>query len=129
MRPNQYEVTYINHIVESEGAFPAAIEEYAPLFSWSSAHATGFLTNPSGLTTELRFSLPEQRGVLHVTFKHGKRAIDKKDVLILDLTARGAAKPDGSDMEEWFALAHEWIVRGFTDLTSAVAHKRWRRTQ
>lgn len=129
IRLNQYEVTYINHVVELEGAFPAAIEEYAPLFSWSSAHSTGFLPSPGGLTTELRFPLPKQRGVLHVTFKHGKRAIDKKDVLILDLTARGTAKPDGSDMEEWFALAHEWIVRGFTDLTSAAAHKRWRRTQ
>lgn len=129
IRPNQYEVTYINHIVGSEDAFPVAIEEYAPVFSWRSAPSCGFLPKPSGLTMDLRFPLPEQRGTLHVTFKHGRRASDNRDVLILDLTARGAAKPDGSDMEEWFALAHEWIVRGFTDLTSGVAHKRWRRTQ
>ena len=129
IRPNQYEVTYINHIVESEGAFPVAIEEYAPVFSWKSAPSIGFLPKPTGLTMDLRFPLPEQRGTLHVTFKHGRRHSDNRDVLILDVTARGAAKPDGSDMEEWFALAHEWIVRGFTDLTSAVAHKRWGRTQ
>jgi uncharacterized protein (TIGR04255 family) len=81
------------------------------------------------LNINLRFPLPQDRGALHVTYKHGKKVSDKKDVLILDLTARGPAKLDGSDMEDWFDLAHEWIVRGFTDLTSALAHKRWGRMQ
>lgn len=38
-------------------------------------------------------------------------------------------KPDGTDMEECFEMAHEWIVRGFTDLTSIQAHKQWGRYQ
>ena len=129
IRANQYEATYVNHIFEADGAFPVAIEDYSPAFSWKSAHSTGFLPEPGSLNMNLCFPMPQERGALHVTYKHGKRVSDKKDVLILDLTARGAAKPDGSDMEDWFELAHEWIVRGFTDLTSVLAHKRWGRAQ
>ncbi|MBZ0168325.1 hypothetical protein MELA_02160 [Candidatus Methylomirabilis lanthanidiphila] len=129
IQPNQYEATYVNHIVEADGAFPAAIEDYSPLFSWSSAYSTGFLPKSSNATMSLRFRLPEERGALHVTFKHGKRSVDNKDVLILELTARGRSQPEGSDLEEWFEVAHEWIVRGFTDLTSNTAHKRWERIQ
>jgi uncharacterized protein (TIGR04255 family) len=126
-RTNQYELTYINHIPEDEHPFPRGIEQYLPLFSWGSAQATKFLSAPQRAGIRLGFALPESRGRLHVTIAHGVRKDDNKSVLIIELTARGPAQPDWSDMKEWFSVAHEWIVCGFTDLTSSTAHLKWGR--
>jgi hypothetical protein len=50
-------------------------------------------------------------------------------VLLLDLTVRGIGRdksPGG--MTDWFDLAREWIVRGFTDLTGEDVQKNiWRK--
>ena len=54
---------------------------------------------------------------------------DQSDVLLLQMTAQGSAKRELSDMESWLELAHEWIVQGFTDLTSKEAHNKWERYQ
>jgi len=48
--------------------------------------------------------------------------------LLLELKATGpSSSTDKKAMLDWFDLAHEWIVRGFTDLTAAEAHKLWER--
>jgi uncharacterized protein (TIGR04255 family) len=129
LQVNQYELTYINHIVEGEGAFPLAIPKYLAAFNWQSDRAAPFLPEPGSLAINIRFKLPENKGALHVSLKHGKRLADAMDVLVLELTARGPAKSDASDMGGWFSVAHEWIVKGFTDLTTDVAHRVWERFQ
>lgn len=126
-RTNHYELTYINHIPGDDAPFPANIEPYLPLFSWSSAQSIMFLPSPHSASMRLKFTFPESKGGLRVKVDHGIRKRDDKSVLVIDLTARGPAKPDWSDMEEWFGMAHEWIVRGFTDLTSHPAHLKWGR--
>jgi uncharacterized protein (TIGR04255 family) len=127
-RTNQYELTYINHISEGEGEqFPRDIGHYIPLFAWASAQSSAFLPPPESAGTHIRFTLPESKGRLHVTIGHGIRKTDQQRIIVLELTARGSAKPDWADMDEWFALGHEWIVRGFTDLTSQAAHLKWGR--
>lgn len=129
IKANQYELTYINHIFAEGRGFPQAIHEYSHIFSWSKERPDFFLPGPASLGMDIKFRLPEKRGVLHVSLKHGKRLSDKTEVLILELTARGPAQGDASDMKSWFSIAHEWIVRGFTDLTTATAHERWGRTR
>jgi uncharacterized protein (TIGR04255 family) len=124
---NQYELTYINHMTEAEMPFPEGIQEYVGWFTWRSAQTLKFLPSPRGVDLGLRFRLGDGKGTLHVTVKHGHRLDDKKGVMVMDLTARGAGKSDGSDMDSWFKLAHEWIVIGFTDLTTGDAHRRWER--
>jgi uncharacterized protein (TIGR04255 family) len=126
-KANQYELTYINHIVEHSAPYPAGMESFLPMFAWSAAQSCGFLSPPEAANFRLQFGLPDGMGRLHVTLSHGRRKTDGKGVLILDLTARGPARSDGSDMDAWFTIAHEWIVRGFTDLTSAAAHQAWGR--
>jgi len=127
LNTNQYELSYINHIEEGDEAFPAGMEEFLPLFNWTSAQSGLFLPKPSSATMRLAFSLPEAKGRLHVSIAHGLLPRGGKQILVMDLTARGPAKADWSDFKDWFSLAHEWIVRGFTDLTSNQAHDRWRR--
>lgn len=126
-RSNQYELTYINHIPEGTEPFPVGIEHYLPLLAWRSARSERFLPAPQGAALRLQFTLPEAMGRLHVTVNHGRERPDGKGLLVIDLTARGPAKPDWVDMGQWFGVAHEWIVRGFTDLTSRAAHHTWER--
>jgi uncharacterized protein (TIGR04255 family) len=127
--PTSYEVTYVNHFVEPAGAFPLAIEQYSPLISLRSAAPGHFLPSPKKLLADLQFDILQEQGKIRVTFKQGARLTDKKEVMQVDVTARKAAKADGSDMDEWLEVAHEWIVRGFTDLTTPGAHEKWERTQ
>jgi uncharacterized protein (TIGR04255 family) len=124
---NQYELTYINHILEEEKSYPLGIQHYLPVFSWTSAQSIKFLPPPRSVGLRFKFRLPDSKGTLNVTVDHGQRLVDRKGILVVDLTARGPARKDWSDMDEWFSVAHEWIVRGFTDLTSQVAHREWRR--
>jgi uncharacterized protein (TIGR04255 family) len=126
---NGYEVTYINHVVGKSGSFPLAVEDYLPVFGWKNARSERFLPDPKVLALDLRFQLPEKKGEMRVSVKHGKRSIDDSEVLLVDLTARGSVKPDGADMEQSLEIAHEWIVRGFTDLTSKRAQEQWGRYQ
>ena len=45
------------------------------------------------------------------------RREDGHPVLLFELTVRGIGNYTTLDeMWNWFALAHEWVVRGFTDL-------------
>jgi uncharacterized protein (TIGR04255 family) len=125
----RYEVTYVNHLVEPPGAFPAAIVKYSPLITLRATSPEHFLRSPKALLADLQFDMPDDKGALKISFKQGKRTSDQLEVMQLDLTARGPARPDGSDMLEWLELGHECIVRGFTDVTSAGAHEMWERLQ
>jgi uncharacterized protein (TIGR04255 family) len=124
-RANQYELTYINHILSIDEGFPAAIEYFMPLLSWSRARSLDFLPRPLSIAMRLRFPLPENGGSLHLKVDHGQRKHDGKEILVLEFTARGPAAQDWSDMRRWFGMAHQQIVTGFTDLTSEAAHEHW----
>jgi uncharacterized protein (TIGR04255 family) len=124
---NQYELTYINHILEGAEPFPAGIRHYIPVFSWTHEATNGFLPAPRTGAARLQYELPDKSGMLHVSINHGFRVSDKKSLVIMELTARGSASRDWREMDAWFELAHEWIVRGFTHLTSSQAHQEWGR--
>ena len=48
-----------------------------------------------------------------------KRKVDLHPLIVLELSARGIGKDASIDhIWQWYSLAHEWIVRGFTDLTT-----------
>ena len=100
-----------------------------PDFAWR-GKAARFLSNPENFNWKTSFALPGQAGRLHATIRSAVRREDSTPILLLDLTARGIGGKDGAREAtwEWFDLAHEWIVRGFTDLTGEGMHKNvWRR--
>lgn len=121
----QYELTYINHVVAGNGWSNLA-ELGAVLRDCTWDAGQRFLPTPEGFNWRVSFVLPESRGRLHVNVTSGETKDDKRDVLIIELTARGF----DSDRTAWFELAHEWIVKGFTDLTpKEIQAKVWRRTK
>ncbi len=118
----QCEISYINHIEQS----PAAL---ADVFSfWRRAPERGFLPGPENASFRLSFRVPEKPSRLHVALEPAVRVQDGKELLQLTLTARG--RPAGTatgELMEWFNLGHEWLVRGFDELTSVKMHREWKK--
>jgi len=127
---DQCEMTYINHIEHDQGWRDIGdISQVLPLMTWQDTMA--FLPTPRTIGAKLAFDLPDLGGRLHISLKHGARIdkdADRKDVLVLELTARGLPRnTDTPGLLEWYASAREAIVRGFTDLTSPAMHELWER--
>jgi len=129
VKPQKCELTYINHIPKGEGWESLSdINKVLRDFSWDSNER--FLPVPLSLGGQVIFPLPSDKGRLNVTLQHGERKFDKFPILILQISAQGLRGDKCMDaVWEWFSVAHEWIVRGFADLTGAAIQKDiWYRT-
>ncbi len=130
IQPVQYELTYINHIPQGEGWNTFGdLGKVFPDFSWRSAER--FLPAPEGINWQTTFVMPEKSGRLHESLRSAKRRSDSQPILLLELTVRGIGSDKSrSAMWSWFDVAHEWIVRGFTDITGEELQRGlWRRKQ
>ena len=120
----QYELTYVNHIPWHPDwqDLGAALRFVFPDLGWRPG--TRFLPSPEGTDVRLAVRLPKDAGRLHLRLREGRRKTDGARLFMLEFTARGLL-PSAS---EWFDLAHEWIVHGFADLTSAeMQEQAWQR--
>lgn len=123
---DQCELTYINHILKGDAW--NSLSEIPKVFSWAGRRRDGFLPPAKAVSWRSSYGLPQERGRLHAEVKFAIRNRDRKELLVLELTVRGA--PAGRSLDEmnsWFGLAHEWIVRAFTDLTTEEMHQLWKR--
>jgi uncharacterized protein (TIGR04255 family) len=128
--PRQYEMTYVNHLPHGNGW--QAINELGMVFpdlAWQDREDR-FLPNPEALNLRMSFLLPDRAGRLHATIRTAVHRDDGVPMLLLELTARGMPHDQSREaMWAWFDLAHEWIVRGFADLTGESMHTNvWKRT-
>ena len=121
---SEYELTYFNHVFEQEGwKFPEDIGRVTEHLSWNKRRYQ-FLPQPSAINWQARFDFPEGPGALQVKFSPARHVQEGKDLLVLELSARGLPAEGSLDhMTGWFSHAHRWIVRGFEDLTSKEAQK------
>ena len=126
LKPIEYELSYINHIPNGQGW--NTIDDLPRIFSdfvWKKTKER-FLPNPEKVAWQTEFSLPEKKGHLIVNLKQATRTEDKVALLVLELKTRGIGESaNKEDIRKWFDLAREWIVRGFTDLTTPEIHKIW----
>ena len=131
IEPKQYELTYVNQIPAGQAWTTLDdLGKVFPDFAWRPSQQR-FLPSPEIVNWRTSFVLPERSGRLHATIRTGKRAEDGTRILGLELTARGMpAEASREAMWRWFDLAHEWVVRGFADLTGNEMHDSvWRRTR
>ena len=130
LRPTQYEMTYVNHVPFGETPSGTGdVGRVFPDFCWQAEER--FLPKPEYFTWRTSFVLPpEANGRLHTTIRTARRTADNAPLIVLDMTARGMPQ-DSSEaaMQGWFDIAHEWIVKGFSDLTSEKMQKSWERTK
>lgn len=124
--PNQWEVTYLNHI--PKGTVWSSPEDWRtvlnglPLLGSAGNYIT--LENLQG---EWHFEITPKRGRLHVQLMTGTRnAPDstKRELLILKLTARGPIDRYTS-LNDGLDIGHETIVKSFREFTSETARDYW----
>lgn len=125
---NQCEVTYINHIEIGKG-YESYGEAHKVVTVLSRTSSRPFLPDPEMVHLDVRYLMPDKKGRLYVTLQPAIRRRDGREVLQLVLSARG--RPASSRLENvlnWFDMGHEWIVRGFADITTREMQDIWRRT-
>lgn len=127
MTISQVEVSYTNPI--PAGGDRSIADLLAP---WSGSHSDEFLPSPEDVRLDLRYQIPapdtgEPLGRLYARLyralhrRAGGVATEEADVL--QIFAR--ARPRGDDAGDALDLAHEWVVRGFTSLTTEAMHRLW----
>jgi len=126
LEPNQYELTYVNHIRRGEGWVNLTdTEKVFPEFRCKTGEC--FLPEPENIAWRRVYRLPNDNGRLHVSLRLAVSRETKDRIMILDLTARGFTS---NKINTWFDMAHEWIVKGFTDLTGkSIQDSVWKRKQ
>jgi uncharacterized protein (TIGR04255 family) len=124
----QCEVTYVNPI--SVGPTWSRLGEVRKVIRpWSGKVSDPFLGEPEDLQFIqrhlIRGSNHEAVGRLLIALQPGYN-LDGSPVMLLTLTARGrplSDKPVG--VRSFMELGHEWIVRGFTAMTTPAMHQEW----
>lgn len=129
LEPNQWEITYVNHI--KRGTIWQTPEDLGRVFTrfpmpFTTTDEQIQLANPSG---NWRFEIVPKQGRLHVELQHGHLGSKNgEEAFVLKLTARG---PLDQELPAWEAvkkgldLGHNAIGDAFCDLTTKEAHQYW----
>lgn len=127
LRPNQWEVTYLNHIPKGT--------VWNDVSDWQFCHLIGEiptyrdLIEPESFRAEWHFTLPNQRGRLHVQWQHAQRSTpDTQEIVVLNLTARGPLGSENIGLEEILEgvdLGRQTIVQTFRKIMSDRANEFW----
>jgi uncharacterized protein (TIGR04255 family) len=134
LSPIQCEVTYVNVIVPEEGVWANHSELDRIIPSTAPRLSEGFLpaAEQTRFATQYVVFGGEKNplGRLYVSVEPSYLLADEKPMYLMKLTFRGEPRGlEASGIVESLDLGHEWIVRGFTTLTSREMHDVWRRMQ
>lgn len=126
IQPKVAELTYINTFERgNEWSSAQDTTNIFKDFQWAK-HEDRFLPEPKDVNWAATFPFADNKGQLSAKLNNAKRVSDDLPVLQLELTARhdisDCARPS---IESWFDLAHEWVVKGFVDLTKSDAHEKF----
>lgn len=128
---HQCEVTYVNHLLSGEGWNEhGQLEQVISL--WSGDQSEEFLPDPEEVRFASQYIIPDDQGQpigrLHINLQPAFLIKEDRPVFILTLVARG--KPLGQNVDgaiRFLDLGREWIVRGFTSITTKSMHQIWER--
>jgi uncharacterized protein (TIGR04255 family) len=125
----QCEVTYINNIKSgSVWADHGDLHEVISLLNKPSGSLGRAETTQFATAFRMSDNEAVERGRLHVTAQPAFQVADNAPVLVLTLVARGAPYTPGEDgVLSFLRLGHEWVVEGFTAVTTNAMHHEWGR--
>jgi len=125
-RPNQWEVTYLNHI--PKGTVWDTPNDWGFFLPLGAVPTIEHLVQGESFAGGWHFVIPEQRGRLHVQWQHGRKSEPEEEVIVLTLTARGPVAGNENSVQailDGLDLGRETIVRSFVAFTSEAANKYW----
>jgi hypothetical protein len=96
---------------------------------WRGAFSDRFLPEPEDVDLRVRFVIPSRRGdpwgrLSVAVGRSGLKTGDPGYRMILTATGPPSG-PSVTDIQEDMDLAHVWIVKGFTSITTEEMHARW----
>lgn len=127
----QCEVTYVNHIYSTgKSHIHQNVNDICTLINYE--YSDDFLDAPENLQLSIRYVIPnkseEPIGRLHISIDPQYLRKDLEPLLSMTLTARGVPRSENLDgCMEFLDIGREWIVRGFTSITTRQMHKIWER--
>lgn len=133
LRADFCELTYVNELEA-----PGSGAEHPPLDAIlrvaQPLNYADFLPPPDNAEWTGQWTIrrePERSaGRLTAAAQPGSRQRDQQPIYLLTMTGALPGEVAGSEaVFEQLDLAHEWIVRGFADLTTKEMHDRWGRTR
>lgn len=126
--PSRCEIQYINHLGLEQG-WKSPEDTERLIVPWNGVEDDGLLPRDHLCAFHLHCHYPEEReGWLEIDGWTGSGS--ETEAMTLNLTSRGRAL--SGDLEsalDFLDVAHVWIVRGFTAVTTPEAHAIWRRTR
>ena len=132
-RPNQCEITYINHI-EPSNIWETHRQLEKVLAMWKPKYSDDFLSEPENIRVAAQhiFTTDDGNptGRLHISVQPAFSVSNNEPIFVVSLTARGAPDEQSSQSALTFIdKGREMIVRGFTSITTPEMHKLWGRTK
>ena len=124
--PSHLEVTYVNEFADLGEEPMKVLEPVLNFCKWTHVDHP-FLSQPEVVNFVWQFSMPNAPGKLVLTLSPAKK-IDGTKVVLFVLRCVSGPIAESTTPPEWFAAAHECIVRSFTELTTETAHKQWIRS-
>lgn len=128
-------VTYTNPIPKSSLPDPGDLQSL--LSPWSGQRSDDFLPLEENSKVELRYLIPhhgseQPRGRLYIEVSTGIRVDppeDPEELFLLTVYARGRTVGDHGVMGalDFLDVGHDWVVRGFTSITTEAMHQQWGR--
>jgi uncharacterized protein (TIGR04255 family) len=127
----KYELTYVNGIKKNWGWQNA--KDHAKIFNFIETEWSGFLKVPDSFDFQITFLLPNQSGTLSVKLEQlpissdvdNEEEITSENFLAFQLIA--TSDNANIPLTDWFASAHDYIVKAFLELIKEDAQKLWGR--
>ncbi len=126
LKLNQWELAYVNHIPASDGwRHHGELGSVVPLLVGDMSGM--FLPGPEDITLHVRYPILDGKSLcrLYVVANPAVSIPSGDSAFRLTLTARG--KLGDAELRSRLDMGHEWIVRGFTEVTSQMMHQFWER--
>lgn len=127
--PDVCDVMYVNRLGAAQG-WSGHSDTAALLSPWSGSHSDDFLPEPEMTAIYLHYHLPTF-GWLNVEAWDAVDE-DENELLALYLQSRGRLPEEDGNLDgalRFMEVARDWIVRGFTSVTTARGHEIWGRFQ
>lgn len=126
-RPNQWEITYLNHI--PKGTVWSTPNDWGFFRPLGAVPTVEGLVQGESFAGAWHFVIPEQRGRLHVEWQHGRKSgPEEQEIVVLTLTARGPVAESDDPIQailDGIDLGRRTIVRSFASLMSKAANDHW----
>lgn len=114
---DQYELTYVNHIyMDKEELSQSQLSKYFSVYR--NDEFRSFLPVPEVAGWNMIYKLPNSLGRLHMNLSQCHKP---ERLFVLNITARGINEQ--KNMKSWLKVAHEWIIKGFADITGEWVQK------